>query len=400
MNKRLLRREQFPVTRSLVYLNHAAVGPLTESAYRAMEAHAREQRDLAALHWRDWMEEYDDFRVSAARLIGANPSEISILKNTTEGLSFVAEGFRWERGENVVTTDMEFSSNFAPWKRLERRGVECRTVANRGGIFAPEDVEQRIDSKTRIVALSLVSFHNGFVPDLESIGRICAEKGVLLCVDAIQGAGAIRVDVESCNISFLAADGHKWMLGPEGTAIFYAKASARDSLEPLESGWVSLREGARILNGAGTPHDDGRRFEGGSLSTNLVHGLRASIDLLHEVGLDFIEEEVLEVASDLAARLEDLGFTIHSPRPLHSGIVAVTPPALKEEALRSSRLYTEENLSAASARLAPVHLLQRYLESERIIVTAREKMLRISPHFYNDDSDLDTLIDALREIVA
>lgn len=400
MNKRLLRREQFPVTRSLVYLNHAAVGPLTESAYRAMEAHAREQRDLAALHWRDWLEEYADFRVAAARLIGADPSEISILKNTTEGLSFVAEGLRWESGENVVTTDMEFSSNYAPWKRLERRGVECRTIASRDGMFGVEDLEKRIDAKTRLVALSLVSFHNGFVPDLDSIGRLCAEKGVLLCVDAIQGVGAIRVDVERSNISFLAADGHKWLLGPEGTAIFYAKAAAREKLEVLESGWVGLREGARILTTAGTPYDDGRRFEGGSLSTNLIYGLRASIDLLHEVGLDFIEEEVTEMANDVAARLEAIGFTIRSPRPLRAGIVAVTPPDLKEEALRSSRLYTEENLSAASARLAPVHLLQRYLESERIIVTAREKMLRISPHFYNDESDLDTLVDALREVVA
>lgn len=399
MNKRLLRREQFPVTRSLVYLNHAAVGPLSENAYRSMEAQAREQRDVAALNWRDWLREYVEFRAVAASLINARPQEISILKNTSEGISFVAEGLDWKAGENVVTTDMEFPSNFVPWKRLERRGVECRTIVTRGGTFDPDDVAKLIDDKTRVVALSMVSFHNGFVPDLESIGRLCRERGVLLSVDAIQGLGAIRVDVERCGISFLAADGHKWLMGPEGTAIFYVRDEFRNLLEVRETGWLNIRQGAKIVGSSVDLFEDGRRFEAGSLNTNGVHGLRAAMDLLVELGTEEVEHEVLRIADLLARRLEAIGFIVRSPRPQKSGIVAVTPPKLKSEAI-IARLYEGENVPATSGSAAELYQLQSYLESHRIIATSREGMLRFSPHCYNDESDLDEVIEILGDVVA
>jgi len=399
MNKRLLRREQFPVTRSLVYLNHAAVGPLSESAYRAMESHAREQRDLAALNWRDWLREYVEFREVAASLINAKAGEISILKNTSEGISFVAEGLDWKSGENVITTDMEFPSNFVPWKRLERRGVECRTITTRNGTFDPDDVAKLIDDKTRVVALSMVSFHNGFVPDLEAIGRICRDRGVLLSVDAIQGLGAIRVDVERCGISFLAADGHKWMMGPEGTAIFYVRDELRNLLEVRETGWLNIRGGAKIVGSSVDLFDDGRRFEAGSLNTNGIHGLRAAIDLLIGLGMAEVEDEVLRLADHLSRRLEELGFVVRSPRPQKSGIVAVTAPRLKSEVL-TARLYEGENAPPTSGSASELYQLQAYLESHRIIAISREGMLRFSPHFYNDESDIDEVIEILRDVVA
>ena len=399
MNKRLLRREQFPITRSLVYLNHAAVGPLSEDAYRAMESHAREQRDVAALHWRDWMREYERFREVAAKLINARSSEISILKNTSEGISFVAEGWDWKAGENVITTDMEFPSNFVPWKRLERRGVECRTITTRDGAFDPDDVRELIDEKTRIVALSVVSFHNGFTPDLETIGRICRERGVLLCIDAIQGLGAIQIDVERCGISFLAADGHKWLLGPEGTAIFYVRDELRNRLELHESGWLNIRQGAKIVGASVDLFEDGRRFEAGSLNTNGVYGLRAAIELLLTLGMDEVEREVIRIGDLLSLKLEQAGCVIRSPRPQKSGIVAVTPPLLKREIL-DARLYQGENAPKVSGPRAELYQLQSFLESHRIIVSAREGMLRFSPHFYNDERDVEEVVEILRDVIA
>src|SRR6059058_1839781 len=158
-------RELFPVTKNLAYFNHAAVGPLSIRASEAMERFVRDQRDFGALHWREWYAEYVRLRESAAKLIGAETSEIAILKNTSEGLSFVAEGFRWERGDNVVTTDLEFPSNAVPWKRLARRGVECRVLKTNGS-FAADDIATLVDDRTRIVSVSSVAFHNGFAPDL------------------------------------------------------------------------------------------------------------------------------------------------------------------------------------------------------------------------------------------
>ncbi|MGZ7033298.1 MAG: aminotransferase class V-fold PLP-dependent enzyme, partial [Thermoanaerobaculia bacterium] len=229
-------RELFPVTRNLIYMNHAAVGPLSVRAAAAMDAFVRDQRDFGALHWRQWYAEYDLLRGAAARLIGASdPREIAILKNTSEGLSFVAEGIRGREGDNVITTDLEFPSNAVPWKRLARRGVECRVLRSSDGAFTAEDVARLIDDRTRVVTVSSVAFHNGFAADLDAIGALCADRGILFCVDAIQSVGVLPTDVRRSKISFLAADGHKWMCGSEGAGIFYVAAEHRDKLEVLES---------------------------------------------------------------------------------------------------------------------------------------------------------------------
>jgi cysteine desulfurase / selenocysteine lyase len=213
-------RDLFPVTRNLVYFNHAAVGPLSVRACEAMEHHARDQRDFGALHWKAWYAEIDRLRESMARLINADPQEVAILKNTSEGLSFVAEGLQWKRGDNVITTALEFPSNWTPWKRLEEEGVECRVAA----LPEVEKLDALIDERTRLVTVSSVAFHNGFKADLDAIGELCDRRGVLFCVDAIQSVGVLPVDVRRSRIHFLAADGHKWMCGSEGMAIFYVAA--------------------------------------------------------------------------------------------------------------------------------------------------------------------------------
>src|SRR5687767_13206427 len=277
-------RELFPVTQHVVYFNHSAVGPLSTRAHEAMARHAADQRDFGALHWRDWYAEIDRVRESAAKLIGAQPDEIAILKNTSEGLSFVAEGLRWREGDNVVTSAMEFPSNWTPWKRLEARGVECR-VATEPTVAA---IEPLLDERTRIVSVSSVAFHNGFTADLDAIGELCARRNVLFCVDAIQSVGVLPIDVQRSKIDFLAADGHKWMCGPEGAAIFYAAADKREQLDVLEIGWTNIERQGKFIGTGTTLVADSRRFEAGSLNTNGIYGLRAALDLLLEIGIDEI----------------------------------------------------------------------------------------------------------------
>ncbi|MGH9458674.1 MAG: aminotransferase class V-fold PLP-dependent enzyme [Thermoanaerobaculia bacterium] len=390
ISKILLRREQFPITDHLVYFNHAAVGPLSQSAYAAIERHAREQRDVGALEWRDWFAEYADFRDETAALLGADASEISILKNTSEGISFVANGFRWAPGENVVTTDIEFPSNSVPWRRLAARGVECRILPTRDGAFTVDDVEKLVDTKTRLLAISSVYFHNGFRPDLDALGAFCEAKGILFCVDAIQGLGALATDVRRAKIHFLAADGHKWLLGPEGTAIFYAAADVRERLEVLESGWMNVDRGDAMIGCSDELLPDGRRFEAGSLNTSGVYGLRASIALLRHVGIPEVEREVLWVAGTLAAMLESLGFRIATPRPIASGIVAVdSPPPVDVERLR--------RVTSSSEETDTLVLLHRWLEVCDVVCSVREGLLRFSPHFYNDEDDIERVKHVLED---
>jgi cysteine desulfurase/selenocysteine lyase len=369
MDKRVVR-EHFPVTRNLAYFNHAAVGPLSTRAYEAMERHARDQRENGALHWRDWYAEYEALRAAAGRLIGAKPYEIAILKNTSEGLSFVAEGYRWQAGENVITTSLEFPSNYTPWKWIARRGVECRVAA----LPTVEAIEPLLDGNTRIVSVSSVAFHNGFTADLDAIGELCSQRNVLLCVDAIQSIGALPIDVRKSKIAFLAADGHKWMCGPEGAAIFYVADEHRDRLDVVENGWTNINRHGRFLECEIDLLPDSRRFEAGSLNTNGVYGARAAIELLLQIGIDAIAAEVIRLAVLLADRLEQIGWGVASPRPIASGIIGAIPPGVEPSLLR----------------------WHRKLEERGIVCAPREGMLRFSPHFYNDDAEVDRVIDALR----
>lgn len=365
-------RSLFPVTKNLVYLNHAAVGPLSTRAAEAMEAHARDQRDYGALHWRDWYATHDAARAAAARLIGAEESEIAILKNTSEGLAFVAEGLRWREGENVVTTALEFPSNMTPWRNLARRGVEVRVAPS------PDvaGVAPLVDSRTRVVTVSSVAFHNGALADLEALGAFCRARNVRFCVDAIQSLGALPMDVRRYQIDFLAADGHKWLCGPEGAAIFFVAADRREELDIIEFGWTNIVRHGSFLDADATPRADGRRFEAGSLNTNGIYGLNAALALIEEVGIDTIEKEVIRLSALLADRLDGAGFRVGSPRPIRSGIVG----CVIEEGRELMRIHGE-------------------LEKEGIVCAPREGMLRFSPHHYNDDDEMERVVAALRKIM-
>ncbi|HYH08748.1 MAG TPA: aminotransferase class V-fold PLP-dependent enzyme [Thermoanaerobaculia bacterium] len=362
-------RDLFPVTRNLVYFNHAAVGPLSVRACEAMERHARDQRDFGALHWREWYAEIDRLRESAARLIGAAANEVAILKNTSEGISFVAAGLRWSAGDNVVTTALEFPSNWTPWKRLEERGVECRVAE----LPAVEAIEPLLDERTRIVSVSSVAFHNGYVADLEAIGAMCERRGVLFCVDAIQSVGVLPIDVRKAQIHFLAADGHKWMCAPEGAAIFFVAAEKRELLEPIENGWTNIERRGKFIGCSTDWLSDARRFEAGSLNTNGIYGLRAAIELLQEIGIGQVRALALGVAKTLAEGLDSIGWKAPF---LGSPIIGATPPSVEKSIL----------------------WYHRKLEEHGIVCAPREGLVRFSPHFYNDGDDVARIVDALQRL--
>jgi selenocysteine lyase/cysteine desulfurase len=243
------------------------------------------------------------------------------------------------------------------------------------GSFTAGDIAALIDDRTRIVSVSSVAFHNGFAPDLDAIGALCRDRNVLLCVDAIQGVGVLPIDVRRSNVAFLASDGHKWMCGSEGAALFYVAAEHRDRLRVLETGWVNVdRKSANFIECGVDLLPDARRFEAGSLNTSGIHGLRAAIDLLLEIGIDAISAEAVRIATKLADELEGIGWRLGSPRPIRSAIIGAAPPRVDgRELLR----------------------LHGLLEKEGIVCAPREGMLRFSPHFYNSDEEVSRVIDVL-----
>jgi len=311
-----------------------------------MEWHAAGSADFGALHWRDWYAEGDRLRTSAGRLIGGEPAEIALLKNTSEALSFVAQGYRWERGDNVITTHLEFPSNYTRGNGWSRAGVECRIAP----LPTVEAIEPLIDAKTRIVTVSSVAFHNGFTADLDAIGELCARaRGAVLCRrDSERGRAADRCAQVEDRVPGRRRD--KWMCGPETVTIFYAAAEHRDKLEVLESGWTNVRRGGRFIECDYELLPDARRFEAGSLNTNGIYGLRAAIDLLLEIGIKNIAREVIAIATKLANRLDAIGWRVASPRPIASGIIGAIPPAVEPSLLKWHRLLERGRHRLRAAR--------------------------------------------------
>ncbi len=363
--------QEFPSRRHGIHFNHAAVAPLPQRAIGAMAEYARVLSQDGSLAFRDSQKQVEAFRRLAARLIGASQdaggaSSISIVPNTTAGLSMMAQGLPWQPGNEIITTSSEFPANLTPWLSLERLGVTVRRIQTRDGAFSVEDVIQLTTPRTRLVAVSLVSFHTGFLAPAQEIGAFCKSRGIFFGLDAIQAAGVIPIDVTSSNVDFLSADGHKWMLGPEGCGLLYTRPGFRRHVNP-PPGWANLdrRIGTFAANENPAYLENGRKFEPGALPMPGLAALSGSLSLILETGLETISRRVREILFILKGELENAGFTplLFHDSP-HAGILAARPPAGRDA--RSAAAFLEQN---------------------RVAVSAREGLLRFSPHFGNDASE-------------
>ena len=366
-------RLEFPVVQRCTYLNHAAVGTLPTRAREAVRAYVEDFNEHAASNYRDWEAAIETARSRAARLINATPEQIAFVKNTTEGLCFAANGIDWRSGDNVVLNDLEFPSNVYPWLNLAQYGVETRMVESVDGRLTVDSIAERIDGRTRAVSISHVEFGNGFRNDLAAIGALCREQDVCFVVDAIQSLGQTPVDVEEMSIDLLTADGHKWLLSPEGIGIFYCAPHLTDRLRLYETGWNSVADAGNYDAYDPTPAPTARRFECGSHNTLGIHALGASLDLLLEVGIEAVQERLRLLTDRLVDGLRDAGYRVLSPRGASewSGIVTFDSPVHETEALH------------------------RTLRSHRIIGARRGGGIRISPHFYNTEEEVLRVVDAL-----
>jgi selenocysteine lyase/cysteine desulfurase len=362
---------EFPVRRSLVYFNHAAQAPLPLRVADAIERHIENTKLRGAADWSRWVADIDKTREKAAAFIGAGRAEIAFVPSTGWGINLVAQAYDWKPGDNVVGDDMAFPANFYPWRLLQKRGVEYRLAKNRDGRITADDIASVVDARTRIVALSWVAFHNGYVYPLEEIGALCRERGILFVVDAIQGLGALPLDAPKAGVDVLVADPHKWLLGPEACAIFYVGENARERLPPPFGGWWNLKKQGTYLDYTGELHPSARRYEPGSLPIASLMGLSAALDLLSKVGIEAIWERVLALNALLKNGLVSRGWRITTPEPVSSGILAAVP-------------HEGEPRRVAGK-----------LEERNIIVAAREGAVRFSPHFYNDADEVAKILEAI-----
>lgn len=371
-------RSLFPVSKKHIYMNHAAVSPLSTRVRDAMNALVEDVTLNGSANYADWTRTYEQTRRSAAQLVNARPNEIAFMRNTSDALSAVANGIGWREGDNVVSCNVEFPSNIYPWLRLrEAYGVQMKLAEERGGRIDPDELLSLIDERTRVVAISWVQFASGFRSNLARIGKFCRERNVIFVIDAIQGLGGLKLDVERDFVDAFAADAHKYLIGPEGIALLYVSDRVINRIKPTVLGWTSVKNYEQFSHRAIEYNLDYRegaeRFECGTLNTAGVYGLGAAIDLFLEVGPEKIEEFLLGLSDYLAQRLSSKGYELAGPR--NAGETSAIVTCTHER-------HTPRDLH---------HLLR-----DKSIQTApRMNRLRISPHFYNTREEVDVLIQAL-----
>jgi cysteine desulfurase / selenocysteine lyase len=363
----------YPGTTDVAYLDSAAVGLLSTRVRDAMTAVLTEHQQSGIAAAPNWREHAGRVRASVARLVGGRADQVAFTQNTSTGLATVTNGLDWRDGDNVVVPAGEFPSNFYSWLQLRRRGVQVREVAMTDGRARVEDVLAAIDRRTRVLAISAVQYSSGYRYDLGVFGEACRDGEVLLVVDGTQAVGALVVDVEVVGIDVLAVSAHKWMLGPFGIGFTHLSERAMQRLTPSTVGWLSV-EDPFAFDHEPVLADDGRRFESGTENSAGIAGLGATVDLIHELDRQRVEDRVLDRAAELASMLEQAGMVVHLPdrRDRRSGIVIASSPSTPHEALHAS------------------------LVSQGVRCSLRGNGLRFAPHYFTTGADLQRAAEGVR----
>ena len=372
----------FPASQKMSFLGHCSISPLYGPAAELAVELIRDQQYHAGLHFVDtYLEQLEQLKIHAAALLRTWPEHIAVVKNTSEALSMVANGYPFEPGDEVISYIHEYPANHYPWRLQERRGVKLKLLSNvparddispvLPGGWSMAELESLITPRTRIVALSHVQFTSGYAADLRALGQLCRERGIDLVIDAAQSLGSMPVFPEEMNIAALASAGWKWLLGPFGTGVFYTSALFREKLAPVQVGAETMQQGFDYLDHTWNPHTSAKRFEYSSSPISLVAALAKVIGEVHaRYGAEAIYQEILRLQDVFLGALDNpnLKPLVFDP-PHRSGILSLVGPDLKA-------------------------CNQRLLEAN-IACALRSGFLRVAPHFYNTDEEMLRLAEAL-----
>lgn len=370
---------EFPLRDNIIHLNHAAVSPWPRSTVEAVKSFAEENMVQGSQNYLLWIKAEQRLRKQFKQLLNApSTDDIALVKNTSEGLSFVAYGLDWNSGDNIVTSDQEFPSNRIVWESLAEHGVSLRQ-ADLDAYSSPEDaLIAQMDERTRLLAISSVQYASGLRMDLKRLGEHCKAHNILFCVDAIQSLGAVEMDVQDICADFVIADGHKWMLGPEGLGVFFCGKELRKRLKLTQFGWHMVEAMGNYEQKEWSPASSARRFECGSPNMMTIHALSASLKLLLDYGIHNVESTLLAKTSMLHKHLADIPdiellSSINNGR--YAGIVT----------FRHTKIDSNE--------------LHHRLTQEGVICVPRGGGVRFSPHFYTPDSKLEHALELLKSSV-
>lgn len=376
--------DDFSLEKNLFYLNHAAVSPWPVCTAETVKYFAEQNSISGASHYLDWVEIEQELRQNITTLINAPSSDdIALVKNTSEALSFVAYGLDWQAGDNVVIAQQEFPSNRIVWQSLASRGVTVILVdlyRSSAAHHSPEDkLIAAINNKTRLLSVSSVQYADGFRMDLKKLGTLCQQKKVLFCVDAIQSIGALKFDVQAIKADFAMADGHKWLMSPEGLGLFYCRPEVRDKLKPSQYGWRMVENQFDFDSLTWSEARSARKFECGSPNMLGIHALNSSVKLILKRDINYIEQSIINNTLYTVEKLKtipDIMIQSDITAQRISGIIA-----FRHKQYASEQLYQ--------------HLMKR-----NVICAVRQNNVRFSAHYYTSRENIDAAINILKRIIA
>jgi cysteine desulfurase / selenocysteine lyase len=366
-------RELFPVTRDTIYLQHGGHSVMSTRTRDAVERVARTV--TASNEWDGYQADWEGLRTSLARLIAVDADEVTLTRGTAQGISILARGLEWQPDDNVVSVYGEYPTNVFPWTLLRKRGVDFRRAELTDGRIDVDALFELVDARTRAVSISWVQWWNGYRCDLAAIGEECRRRGVLFCVDAIQGVGAVQIDAPACNVDVLACGASKWLFGPPGAGFAYVRPEVMDDLFP------PLVGGGNVVIQPGEPfHEldelkpDARRYEESAISWFDIAALKAGVDMLHEIGMEVVEEHVLGLARYMGEQLAARGYAMVEPWPRSveesSGMVSIRPKTPAAEAVET-------------------------LGGKGIVCRLYRDLMRFSTHVINTRDELDHVLEVM-----
>ncbi|MBX7173697.1 MAG: aminotransferase class V-fold PLP-dependent enzyme [Pyrinomonadaceae bacterium] len=373
MNEQI--RQLFPATQKYVYLNSAAVSPMPKVSADAVYSQLRDVSENGTINMQDWLDTKKRCRILVSEMLKVKFENVAFLRNTSDGFSTIANGLDWAEGDNIVTFAKEFPANFYAWKMVrDKFGVELRTVPERDGRIDLDEFISLIDANTKLVSISAVQFNSGFRADLEKIGQACRKVDALFAVDIIQAFGVSEFDLPNQLVDIACGASHKWLFAPEGCGIIYLSDRARERVEPSLVGWISVETPWDFNDYEQDWKPNALAWESGTNGSSLFYGLEQSLKILHEFGAKKAQDYLEELTDYLCELLPAKDYKIISSRVKgeKSQIVCMMP----KEGQHSSQVAD-------------------YLQNKNVIISPRGERLRVAPHIFNNQADIEKLIEEL-----
>ena len=369
-------RNYFPYLKNgIIYFNHASTAPISTKIKKRIDEFVGERSEYALDDYWAFKAVADETKSFIGEMINCGGDRIAFLDNTTNGIIWLAQGIDWKSGDRIILNDVEFPANVYPFLQLKEKGVEVDFITSQNGIVTAEEIIGAIKPQTKLISISFVQFLSGYRIDLEKIGKVCKEKGIIFSVDSIQGLGAVRLDVEKCNIDYLANGTQKWLLGLQGLAFIYVRKELQDKMKSAPIGWLAVKDAWNLLDFDLTTKETAERFQPGTLNNLGIYAFNSSMKLFKEFGFDEIEKQVLSNSKYFIDELAKIGYE----SPLHT---------LSEKHLSGIVSFRSENAKN----------IFEILSQKKIVCSLREGYIRFAPHFYNTKQDIDYVVDALKSI--